>query len=399
MTVRLGDNGGEVSTVQRHLIREDEKSLTSHGADGFFGEETKLAVEDFQAKHSDLAVDGVAGPATQARLISVNQWSGGEQGRGVKDLQLALNGFTIEVEPDGIYGPLTADAVRTFQSHNGIQVDGAAGPVTFDTLDKALNVTQVQRGSQGTIFSSVVRAVQAVLIENGINVSIDGNYGPATEAGVRTLQSQHHLVVDGIAGEITLSLVYTQSFFMTLTGEDEEAFYEAFEYLYVFHQFVSYDSNGMPVFDRQAAIDEGISASVIEEYEEIILLMIEYLDGVDPASVTIQNRNCVGDQGYDRGEGRIYLDSCDTATVLSYIELGETTANVSGLAGLVSGIVFKNPYSATAGIATYGFYRIGRWQFNHASLDGCGTQVHILDLPATNRSPRMLVPYWVTSQC
>jgi len=35
---------------------------------------------------------------------------------------------------DGIYGPITAHAVKEFQSKVGIQVDGIVGPMTIDKL-------------------------------------------------------------------------------------------------------------------------------------------------------------------------------------------------------------------------------------------------------------------------
>lgn len=55
-------------------------------------------------------------------------------------LQTSLNklGANPQLEPDGIVGPATRNAVRAFQLAQGLVVDGLVGPATFAALDKAL---------------------------------------------------------------------------------------------------------------------------------------------------------------------------------------------------------------------------------------------------------------------
>ncbi len=55
-------------------------------------------------------------------------------------LQASLNklGADPTLEVDGIVGPATRNAVRSFQMSQGITVDGLVGPATFAALDKAL---------------------------------------------------------------------------------------------------------------------------------------------------------------------------------------------------------------------------------------------------------------------
>lgn len=55
-------------------------------------------------------------------------------------LQNSLNrlGASPKLELDGIVGPATRNAVRSFQLAAGISVDGLTGPETFAALDKAL---------------------------------------------------------------------------------------------------------------------------------------------------------------------------------------------------------------------------------------------------------------------
>lgn len=53
----------------------------------------------------------------------------GSRGSEVKVLQKSLN-----LKDDGIFGPLTEEAVRTFQRENGLASDGVVGPKTWAKL-------------------------------------------------------------------------------------------------------------------------------------------------------------------------------------------------------------------------------------------------------------------------
>jgi peptidoglycan hydrolase-like protein with peptidoglycan-binding domain len=57
----------------------------------------------------------------------------------------------------------------------------------------------VQQGSQG----NAVEAVQALLKASGEGVSVDGDFGQATDGAVRDYQTQHNLTVDGVVGPQT----------------------------------------------------------------------------------------------------------------------------------------------------------------------------------------------------
>ncbi|OLD63420.1 MAG: hypothetical protein AUF65_02305 [Chloroflexi bacterium 13_1_20CM_50_12] len=89
---------------------------------------------------------------------------------------LPMNGI------DGIGGPNTAASTRAFQTDNGLQVDGDAGPQTMTAL---MNKVQEVQRSAGTY--------------------ADGDYGQNTRAAVANYQSKHGLQVDGIAGPQTMA--------------------------------------------------------------------------------------------------------------------------------------------------------------------------------------------------
>lgn len=57
----------------------------------------------------------------------------GDKGEIVKHIQRALH-----LLPDGIFGKITEEAVRAFQSENGLKVDGIVGPATLAKLGIAV---------------------------------------------------------------------------------------------------------------------------------------------------------------------------------------------------------------------------------------------------------------------
>lgn len=106
---------------------------------------------------------------------------------------------------DGIAGPLTRNAVRTFQRRRGLQVDGIAGPRTRRALGRRggprLGSRPMRTGKRGWD----VAALQFLLSSRGYGPGgFDGGFGPNTEAAVRRYQSAAGLAVDGIAGSMTL---------------------------------------------------------------------------------------------------------------------------------------------------------------------------------------------------
>ncbi|BBD64656.1 peptidoglycan binding domain-containing protein [Nostoc commune NIES-4072] len=125
-------------------------------ATGIFGPITEEAVKRFQDSYK-LSVDGIVGPATLAKLPGVgigdgeeaptkvvnrNKFRVGDRGEPVRVLQeqLIQAGY-LEGEPNGYYGPYTADAVRRFQADNYLSASGVAGPTTRAKLYSSVNTT------------------------------------------------------------------------------------------------------------------------------------------------------------------------------------------------------------------------------------------------------------------
>jgi peptidoglycan hydrolase-like protein with peptidoglycan-binding domain len=106
---------------------------------------------------------------------------------------------------DGIAGPLTRNAVRSFQRRRGLQVDGIAGPKTRRALGRRGRPSLGRRVMRNGMSGWDVAALQFLLSSRGYGPGgFDGGFGPNTRAAVRRYQSAAGLTVDGIAGPATL---------------------------------------------------------------------------------------------------------------------------------------------------------------------------------------------------
>jgi peptidoglycan hydrolase-like protein with peptidoglycan-binding domain len=118
----------------------------------------------------------------------------------VRSLQQLLRARGHSVAVDGIFGPNTEAAVKSFQQSKGLAADGIVGPQTWPRL-----VVQVKKGSTG----DAVRGVQEVIKFHdtsdgeGDPVQVDGIFGPKTDAWIRGFQTAVGTPSDGIVGPIT----------------------------------------------------------------------------------------------------------------------------------------------------------------------------------------------------
>lgn len=129
----------------------------------------------------------------------------GSVGDEVVKIQTKLKSFGLyNGEIDGKYGVMTANAVRKFQQHYGLKVDGIAGAQTISALGiYSLPASTIYKiGSRG----EMVKQIQIRLRHFGVlSTNADGVYGNQTAAAVREYQNRKGLKVDGIAGLSTLS--------------------------------------------------------------------------------------------------------------------------------------------------------------------------------------------------
>ena len=107
--------------------------------DGAYGNDTVVAVKQFQARN-DQVVDGYLGPSTRAILMSgsakPNGMMLGEEGEAVTRVQqlLSQHGYLNSGNVTGYYGEITEQAVKNFQSRNGLAADGQVGVQTMAKL-------------------------------------------------------------------------------------------------------------------------------------------------------------------------------------------------------------------------------------------------------------------------
>lgn len=237
--VRLGDRGEEVSTLQTGL---QQAGYPVGGVDGIFGSGTESALIRFQTEYG-LVADGIAGPATLARLAEANAATGGgtsataselslgDSGEAVTALQTKLQQlgfFPTDVAISGFYGSITADSVRRFQQANGLGTDGIAGPATQAQLFGNDAVSQGSAQTQVTTASATSTATtspqmlvfgqtnnEVVTLQNRLkalgylpaSLTSTGYFGTLTLEAVNAFQTKNDLAVDGLVGTRTLAVL------------------------------------------------------------------------------------------------------------------------------------------------------------------------------------------------
>ena len=227
--MKQGERDGCVTELQ-NLLNQHGQSIT---VDGDFGAATLAAVEVFQSE-SGLSADGIVGPNTKSDLYGASQslpagaislysaqcpalMKQGENDGCVKELQNLLDQHGAHIPIDGAFGPATFAAVESFQSGQGLGVDGIVGPNTKDALyngtgssDRGLDLRSSSCPTlmrQGEVDGCVI-TLQALLSRYGQGLAVDGNFGPATFAAVESFQSGQGLGVDGIVGPNTKAALY-----------------------------------------------------------------------------------------------------------------------------------------------------------------------------------------------
>jgi len=132
-TIQRGSKGPAVTEAQEELLARGY-SVGPAGADGIFGNHTYQAVVSYQTDRSaghfwalsfPLAVDGIVGPRTWARL-DPDTIKKGDKDSGLPTWDPGA--------VDGDFGPQTEMAVKNFQSDMTLTIDGIVGDNTWRAL-------------------------------------------------------------------------------------------------------------------------------------------------------------------------------------------------------------------------------------------------------------------------
>ncbi|MBQ7835822.1 MAG: peptidoglycan-binding protein [Clostridia bacterium] len=257
----FGSSGEPVRSIQVRLNRISKNYPAIPKIpfpDGSFQEATERAVRAFQEIFS-LTPDGVVGRATWnainriyagvKNLSDINSegippeditsffgdtLEEGETGVGVRELQyllLFISAFNDRIPPvtiDGIFGPSTAEAVRSLQLFYGLPQTGA---VDFQTWQKIYDsyvgilatlpegyfspTTEpyggipLRPGSEGADVSRIQNYLNYIsdTYTEIPKVTVDGVFGPATQAAVLAYQNLFGLETTGIVASSTYNSI------------------------------------------------------------------------------------------------------------------------------------------------------------------------------------------------
>lgn len=199
-----GDEGEDVRILQERLRIA---GYYYGNSTGIFGPITEEAVKKFQQAYN-LQADGLVGPATLRRLPPIGVGYGeevtprrradadklrlGDRGEAVRILQeqLIKAGY-LEGEPNGYFGPYTADAVRRFQAENYLAASGVAGPTTRAKLYASTNV--------GTSNEFNVLEIQRRLRERGFYKGpLNGVMGNDTRRAIKQAQEFYGISLNDV---------------------------------------------------------------------------------------------------------------------------------------------------------------------------------------------------------
>jgi hypothetical protein len=135
-------------------------------------------------------------PAAEPPLIVYPQVAG---------LQVALAAKRVFAGPvDGLPGPITATALRSLQRQYELPVTGTLTAETRARLGKLGRPYFGQRVIKRGMVGWDVSVLQFLLAAYGFDVgTLDGRFGPQTQAALVAYQERRHLVPDGIAGPAT----------------------------------------------------------------------------------------------------------------------------------------------------------------------------------------------------
>ena len=176
---------------------------------------------------------GTAEPtATPTTEPALKKGATGSRVTALQEQLKQLGYYTGKV--DGNYGDGTVKAVKAFQSRNGLTADGVAGTATLNKLNSSSAKSAVSESSkatarpamrtyvpstlstyrylqQGSRGSDVTKLQQRLKDLGYFSGSVNGSFGADTETAVRAFQKRNGLWEDGVAGEDTQRMLYSNN--------------------------------------------------------------------------------------------------------------------------------------------------------------------------------------------
>lgn len=228
------DNSGNVLKKEMKgekvtLLQEQLKKINAYNGPvtGYFGSMTEDALKQFQAQNG-LTADGILNNNTQGvinqKLQQVvsnsnnnsndntpttnnNVLKLGEKNSQVNLLQEQLTKIGVYNGPiTGFFGPQTEEALKKFQSQNGLTADGILGDRTKQLLIAKVTNTNTQGTNiNQSSFSSqqIIVFQQQLQALNYYQGKIDGVIGPGTVAALKKFQIENNLSITGIFDSAT----------------------------------------------------------------------------------------------------------------------------------------------------------------------------------------------------
>jgi peptidoglycan hydrolase-like protein with peptidoglycan-binding domain len=142
----------------------------------------------------------------------------GSKGDAVREAQQALTdrGYYIGTQGvDGIFGAHTFAGVVAYQNDRSpgsywafslpLAVDGIVGPKTWNRLTPD-TVKKNDQGPLVKLLQEILKSFQYADFDPG---TIDGIFGPKTEAAVRNYQKDLGIALDGVVGKVTWTYLYS----------------------------------------------------------------------------------------------------------------------------------------------------------------------------------------------
>ena len=259
-TMRLNNTGEPVGQLQTMLR---DLGYYAGEINKRYDMATRAAVTAFQKKNG-LKADGLAGAATRSLLESGTAlpadatptpaptseptptpepvWEipkatvrNGSEGADARNVQTRLQELGYyQGRIDGKFGRASVNALKNFQTNNGLKADGIAGKNTYVKLFSASavpysvpetpapaadgSVPAATPAAESSIWKTLrsgdsgteVKQLQENLIQMGyLSGKPDGKYGLKTVEAVKAFQKANNLKADGTAGPLTLKAVYS----------------------------------------------------------------------------------------------------------------------------------------------------------------------------------------------